>query len=70
MTNQEKPYLSYLLRLWLVQNQTHCGAWRCSLENVQTGERHGFASLEALCEFLGEKIAPLPEGNGVDDVVE
>ncbi|MCA9974175.1 MAG: hypothetical protein KC413_00440 [Anaerolineales bacterium] len=66
MTEQEKPYLSYLLRLWLVQNQTHC-AWRCSLENVQTGERHGFASLEAVCAFLGEQIDPSLEGDRVDD---
>jgi hypothetical protein len=69
MTDQEKPYLSYLLRLWLVQN--HEGyVWRCSLENVQTGERHGFAGLEVLCEFLCEKIAPIPEGDGADDVDE
>jgi hypothetical protein len=69
MSDLEKPYLSYLLRLWLVKNQTHC-SWRCSLENVQTGERHGFANLDALCVFLSEKIAPLPEGDGANDVVE
>jgi hypothetical protein len=70
MTKQEKPYLSYLLRLWSVQNQTH-STWRCSLENVQTGERHGFANLDALCVFLGEQIDPALEGcRADDDIVE
>ncbi len=55
MAKQENPHLSYLLRLWSVQN--HEGRrWRCSLENVQTGERRAFASLEALYAFLSEKI--------------
>ena len=69
MTDQENPYLSYLLRLWLVENQAH-RVWRCSLENVQTGKRYGFASLEALYTFLDEEISPLPNGDQVDDVVE
>jgi hypothetical protein len=69
MAEQEKPYLSYLLRLWLVQNEAH-HVWRCSLENVKTGERQGFASLEAMCLFLSEKIMPLPNGNGVEEVVQ
>ncbi len=44
-------YLSYLLRLW----QTHDGEtwiWRASLESPGTGDRHGFASLKALIDFL------------------
>ncbi len=44
-------YVSYLLRLW----QTHDGEtwiWRASLESPGTGERHGFASLKALFDFL------------------
>ncbi len=68
MADQDKPYLSYLLRLWLVKNQTH-HVWRCSLENVRTGERHGFADLEALYAFLNEEIGPLPEGTPADDNV-
>lgn len=41
--------LSYLLRLW----RTLEGDWRASLEAPGTGERQGFASLQALFEFLG-----------------
>jgi hypothetical protein len=44
-------YVSYLLRLW----QTRDGetwVWRASLESPGTGDRHGFASLKALFEFL------------------
>ena len=67
MTEQGRPYLSYLLRLWLVHNHDGC-LWRCSLENVQTGERQGFANLEALCVFLIERIDPLLESNPIDDV--
>ena len=60
MAYPEKSYLSYLLRLWRVQTQDQ-PVWRCSLENVQTGERHGFSNLKALCEFLDETITFLPE---------
>jgi hypothetical protein len=53
MSDMGEPYLSYLLRLWMVQNQEG-NVWRCSVEDVQTGELHGFASLESLCDFLCE----------------
>ena len=53
-------YRAYLLRLWRVQ--TDGQSWRAMLENVETGERQGFASLEKLIEFLqklgGEGEAP------------
>ncbi|MCP4426288.1 MAG: hypothetical protein GY803_17490 [Chloroflexi bacterium] len=69
MVEQENPHLSYLLRLWSVQNNEG-RRWRYSLENVQTGERHGFASLETLCAFLGEETSPESEDELADDVVE
>ena len=62
MSNQKKPYLSFLLRLWVVKNQKD-HVWRCSVENVQTGERQGFASPEALCDFLSGIIMHLPEAD-------
>ncbi len=53
---QERPaYVSYLLRLW----RTPGGAdqpWRASLQDTRTGERTGFADLEALCAFLHDQI--------------
>jgi len=51
----ERPgYRAYLLRLWQVRNgeEVH---WRASLQEAYTGERHGFANLEAMFEFLGAK---------------
>lgn len=43
-------YRAYLLRLWRVDDDG--GHWRARLENVETGEAHGFASLAKLIEFL------------------
>ena len=51
VSDERERYMSYLLRLW----QTTSGnkvVWRASLENSQTGERRGFASLDALLRFL------------------
>jgi hypothetical protein len=64
----EKPhYLSYLLRLW----QTSDGekkVWRASLESPSAGERHGFASLKDLFDFLeaqtGQIASPKKPGCG------
>ncbi len=50
---RQRPYLSYLLRLWLVEDDGP--VWRASLENPHTVERHGFATLEELVAFLLEQ---------------
>jgi hypothetical protein len=47
-------YLSYLLRLWLVEENGN-NVWRASLEVTHSGEKHGFASLESLFAFLEEQ---------------
>jgi hypothetical protein len=44
-------YKSYMLRLWRVKDAKRY-TWRVSLENVESGEITGFASLEKLIEFL------------------
>jgi hypothetical protein len=44
-------YTSYLLRLWLA-GDSDPPQWRASLEDPFTGERKGFASLEALFNYL------------------
>jgi len=54
-TAAEEDYRSYLLRLW--REEQAPGAWRASLESVITGERRGFASLDALFDFLRDQIA-------------
>jgi hypothetical protein len=59
--SEQPRYHSYLLRLWLAGDD-QAPLWRISLENAQTGERRGFASLEELLIFLkeemGEKSTP------------
>jgi hypothetical protein len=60
MTSRRPGYQAYLLRLWQVRNgeETH---WRASLESAHADERHGFASLEALFEFLRARTEGAPD---------
>jgi len=59
---REQPdYLSYLLRLWRVSEEET--SWRASLESSHTGEREGFASLDALFSFLQEQTGVAPEAS-------
>ena len=48
-------YFSYLLRVWLAgdSDQPH---WRASLEDTHSGERIGFASLEAMWKYLKQQV--------------
>ncbi len=52
-------YCAWLLRCWEVRGPGPGPpmAWRCSLEDPHTGERRGFASLEALVAFLQAELA-------------
>ncbi len=59
MREEQRRYLSYLLRLWQVGSGAE-GVWRASLEDPHTGECKGFASLEDLFEFLGEQTTGGP----------
>ncbi len=54
MSTPSRHYLAYMLRLWQVGGEGQA-TWRASLESPHTGERHGFASLEALVAFLEEQ---------------
>jgi len=63
MGEEKRRYISYLLRLW----QTKSGGklvWRASLEDPHTGERRGFASLEALFVFLQRQTGVRPGSDG------
>ena len=65
VSDGRERYISYLLRLW----QTTSGdqvVWRASLENSQTGERRGFASLDALLRFLRQTTDTETEQSGHD----
>jgi hypothetical protein len=54
------PYLSFLLRLWQVQ-QNDSLVWRVSLESPLTGERRCFPNLESFLIYLQEKINQLDQ---------
>jgi hypothetical protein len=56
MSEEQRPYISYLLRLWQAQSQEGL-VWRASLEHASTGERQGFASLADLLAFLEQATA-------------
>jgi hypothetical protein len=56
------PYRSYLLRLWLEPNNPP--EWRAMLESPVSGARHGFATLEALFEFIQQETGRLEQEAG------
>jgi hypothetical protein len=56
MTKKQTDYLSYLLRLWRVQEEGK-PIWRVSLQSPQTRECKGFANLDALFDFLRRQTA-------------
>ncbi len=56
MRTREPRYFAYMLRLWQVKGNGE-SSWRASLESPRTGERRGFANLEALFEFLQEQTS-------------
>ena len=60
-----EEYRSYLLRLWRVRGDGR--DWRALLENVETGERHGFASIELLVAFLRALDDPETSGEAKSD---
>jgi hypothetical protein len=48
----KREYMAFLLRLWREKSD---GAWRALLENPNSGERAGFATLAELVTFLEGK---------------
>lgn len=57
-SNQPPAYRSYLIRLWEERSEEPpMAVWRCSLEDPLTGQRHGFANLEALTAWLQAELA-------------
>ena len=60
MASEPRRYLAYLLRVWHVTGDDGSPGWRASLEDVHTGTRQGFGSLEQLLAFLFEETAGAP----------
>lgn len=50
MGNRHRDYRAYLLRLWRVRDNGHC--WRASLEDAGTRQRHAFADMADLVDYL------------------
>ena len=58
MMDQKSPdYQSYLLRMWLTQEQDGV-QWRASLEEVQSGKLRGFAKMADLLDYLKAVTTP------------
>jgi hypothetical protein len=51
MSQEQPPYLSYLLRLWPADADGET-VWRASLESGLMDQHLGFASLDELFDFL------------------
>jgi hypothetical protein len=56
---QKSQYYSYLLRMWVSREQGRT-EWRVQLQDVRTGQRLGFSSLERLFAFLEDQGGRLP----------
>lgn len=63
MNDQAQPFIEdqknpqrlfYILRLWRAE-ELRSPDWRASLENPETGQRIGFASLEQLFGYLMDR---------------
>ena len=55
MTDEQRRYISYLLRLWQAGNG-HAPDWRIVIEDVRTHARQSFASVDQLATFLHAQI--------------
>jgi len=64
-TMRREENRSFLLRLWRVRDDGQ--NWRAMLQDVETGERHGFASLEALAAYLRALDSPKAAGEEKSD---
>ncbi len=59
----ERPpgYHSYLLRFWEERSEELASTvWRFSLEDPVTSQRYGFATLNALVDWIQTKISSSP----------
>jgi|WetSurMetagenome_2_1015567.scaffolds.fasta_scaffold496203_2 hypothetical protein len=60
MTDDQRTYQAYLLRLWRV-NIGRSTVWHASLEDSRSGERKGFADLSGLQAFLEEQTSTVDQ---------
>ena len=68
MVKKLTGYMAYLLRLWRVKEEGKA-TWRASLQSPQTRERRGFASLDALFDFLQQQTEMTLDSEGSEQPV-
>jgi hypothetical protein len=58
ITIEPPSYRAFMLRCWEVRRSQADDpvTWRFSLEDAHTGQKYGFADLEALLEFLKNEL--------------
>ena len=66
VNEERRRYLSYLLRLRQIESKGRL-VWRASLEDARTGERQGFAGIDALLAFLRERTNEVTGSNESQD---
>jgi hypothetical protein len=54
VTERQRPYLAYLLRLWQVDTEQG-PVWRASLQSADGSERQAFGDLARLSAFLAAR---------------
>ena len=61
-----RHYHTFVVRLWQERPASpgRPAVWRCSVEDTRTGQRRGFAGLEALTAFLQAQMAAADEPTG------
>ena len=60
---KQAGYYSFLLRLWQVKEDGG-QEWRATLENVESGEKRGFTSVEELLAYLSQVTSKMDETSG------
>jgi|GEM_PF-2036331 len=60
---ETRDYVAYLMRLWR-EKGGESTKWCASLQDPHTGEKVGFASLEALFAYLRRVVAEEPGSEG------
>ena len=66
-TASQHTYITYLLRLWRAEETE---PWRASLNDPHSGDKHNFASLDQMIEFLraqAGEVRPAPPSGQMDE---
>ena len=60
MAEPQRPHHLFIVRFWHEPSQAATGGqWRGSVEHVPSGQRHYFAALNDLVDFIVLRIGPI-----------